>query len=37
MKKFFKNEFKHLFLLVREKGYDIRKLKGSFAGAMGCV
>ena len=37
MKKFFKNEFKHLFLLVREKGYKIRKLEGSFAGAMGCV
>ncbi len=37
MKKFFKNEFKHLFLLVREKGYNIRTLQGSFAGAMGCV
>ncbi len=37
MKKFFKNEFKHLFLLVREKGYTITKLQGSFAGAMGCV
>jgi len=37
MKKFFKAEFKHLFLLVREKGYSITKLEGSFAGAMGCV
>ena len=37
MKKFFKNEFKHLFLFAREKGYDITKLQGSFAGAMGCV
>jgi membrane-bound lytic murein transglycosylase B len=37
MKKFFKNEFKHLFLFAREKGYDITKLEGSFAGAMGCV
>jgi len=37
MKKFFKSEFKQLFLLVREKGYNITKLEGSFAGAMGCV
>jgi membrane-bound lytic murein transglycosylase B len=37
MKKFFKSEFKHLFLFAREKGYNITKLKGSFAGAMGCV
>ena len=37
MKKFFKSEFKHLFLLSREKGYKITKLEGSFAGAMGCV
>jgi len=37
MQKFFKNEFKHLFLFAREKGYDITKLEGSFAGAMGCV
>ena len=37
MKKFFKNELKHLFLLAREKGYKIKKLEGSFAGAMGCV
>jgi len=37
MKKFFKAEFKHLFLYAREKGYNITKLEGSFAGAMGCV
>ncbi|MDQ7046128.1 MAG: lytic murein transglycosylase [Sulfurovum sp.] len=37
MKKFFKAEFKHLFLLTREKGYKITKLEGSFAGAIGCV
>lgn len=37
MKKFFKNEFKHLFLLTREKGYNITTLEGSFAGAIGCV
>ena len=37
MKKLFKSEMKHLFLFAREKGYDIRKLEGSFAGAMGCV
>ena len=37
MKKFFKNELKHLFLFAREKGYDVTKLEGSFAGAMGCV
>ncbi|PHS40394.1 MAG: murein transglycosylase [Sulfurovum sp.] len=37
MQKFFKAEFKHLFLLSREKGYKITELEGSFAGAMGCV
>jgi len=37
MKKFFKSELKHLFLFAREKGYDITRLEGSFAGAMGCV
>jgi len=37
MKKLFKSEIKHLFLFSREKGYDITKLEGSFAGAMGCV
>ena len=37
MKKLFKSELKHLFLFAREKHYDITKLEGSFAGAMGCV
>ena len=37
MKKLFKSEIKHLFLFAREKSYDITKLEGSFAGAMGCV
>lgn len=37
MKKFFKAEFEHLFLMAREQGYDVTKLKGSFAGAMGMV
>jgi len=37
MHKLFKSEIKHLFLFAREKHYDITKLKGSFAGAMGCV
>ncbi|SFZ98685.1 Membrane-bound lytic murein transglycosylase B precursor [hydrothermal vent metagenome] len=37
MQKFFKSELKHLFLFAREKGYDIRRIEGSFAGAMGCV
>ena len=37
MKKLFKSEMKHLFLFAREKHYDITKLEGSFAGAMGCV
>jgi len=37
MKKLFKSEIKHLFLFARDKGHDITKLEGSFAGAMGCV
>jgi membrane-bound lytic murein transglycosylase B len=37
MQRFFKAELEHLFLLVREKGYNIYTLQGSFAGAMGCV
>ena len=37
MKKLFKSELKYLFLFAREKHYDITKLEGSFAGAMGCV
>ena len=34
---FFKNELKHLFLFAKERNLDITKIKGSFAGAMGCV
>jgi len=37
MKQFFKAEFEHLFLMAREQGYDITRLQGSFAGAMGMV
>ncbi len=37
MQGFFKSEFKHLFLMARELGYDVTRLQGSFAGAMGCV
>ncbi|MCF6244660.1 MAG: lytic murein transglycosylase [Sulfurovum sp.] len=37
MKRLFKSEMKHLFLFARDKGHDITKLEGSFAGAMGCV
>ncbi|WP_373028998.1 lytic transglycosylase domain-containing protein, partial [Sulfurovum sp.] len=37
MKKFFKSELEHLFLMAREQGYDIKKLEGSFAGAIGVV
>jgi len=37
MQRFFKSELKHLFLFARENNYDITKLEGSFAGAMGCV
>ena len=37
MQKFFKSELEHLFLLAREQHYDIQKLQGSFAGAMGAV
>ncbi|MCW8821018.1 MAG: lytic murein transglycosylase [Sulfurovum sp.] len=37
MKKFFKTELENLFLMAREQGYDITKLQGSFAGAMGMV
>ncbi len=37
MQSLFKSELKHLFLFAREKHYDITKLQGSFAGAMGCV
>lgn len=34
---FFKKELEHLFLFAAEKDYDITQLRGSFAGAMGCV
>jgi membrane-bound lytic murein transglycosylase B len=37
MKKFFKAELEHLFLMARKQGYDIKELEGSFAGAMGVV
>jgi len=37
MKKFFKAEFKNLFLLMREENRDIYAQYGSFAGAMGVV
>jgi len=37
MKKFFKSELENLFLMAKEQGYDITKLQGSFAGAMGMV
>jgi len=37
MKKFFKSEFKNLFLLMREENRDIYTQYGSFAGAMGAV
>ena len=37
MQKFFKSEFKNLFLMAREQGYDITKIEGSFAGAVGMV
>ncbi|MCB4759766.1 MAG: lytic murein transglycosylase [Sulfurovum sp.] len=37
MQKYFHNELAHLFLFAKERRYDITKLEGSFAGAMGCV
>ena len=37
MQKFFYNELVNFFLMCREQRYDPRKVKGSFAGAMGCV
>lgn len=33
--KFFSSELKHALLLSREQGFDIREIKGSYAGAMG--
>ena len=32
---FFRKELEELFLLAREEGFDLRQLKGSYAGAMG--
>ena len=37
MQKFFRKELEHFFLMCREQGYDPRKVKSSFAGAIGCV
>ena len=37
MQKFFRKELEHFFLMCREEGYDPREVKGSFAGAIGCV
>ena len=37
MQKFFKHELEHLFLMAQEQRYDVTKLRGSVAGAMGCV
>ena len=34
---FFRSELEYLLLLGRKNGLDILKLRGSFAGAMGCV
>jgi membrane-bound lytic murein transglycosylase B len=35
--KFFKSELKKLLLLAKKEHLDVLKLRGSFAGAMGCV
>ncbi len=32
---FFSSELKQAFLLAREQGFDLREMKGSYAGAMG--
>ena len=37
MQKYFRSELKHFFLMCREQGYDPRRVKSSFAGAMGCA
>ncbi len=37
MQKFFRSELEHYFRMCREQGYDPRKVKSSFAGAIGCV
>ncbi len=36
-KRFFKSELKNLFILARREKLNIFNLRGSFAGAMGCV
>lgn len=33
--KFFSSELKHALLLAKEQGFDMRAIKGSYAGAMG--
>ena len=33
--KFFSSELKHALLLAKEQGFDIKEMKGSYAGAMG--
>jgi membrane-bound lytic murein transglycosylase B len=33
--KFFSSELKQVLLLAREQGFDLREMKGSYAGAMG--
>ena len=35
--KFFRSELEHLLILARKNRLDVTKLRGSFAGAMGCV
>jgi len=35
--KFFRDELAKVLLLARQNHLDVRKLRGSFAGAMGCV
>jgi len=35
--KFFKEQLEKLFILARRENLDITKIKGSFAGALGCV
>ena len=35
--KFFKEQLEKLFVLARRENLDITKIKGSFAGALGCV
>lgn len=37
MKRFFKSELEHFFLMCREEGFNPYKLEGSFAGAIGSV